>query len=1338
MSESTVDRNPFERLAEEFAERLRRGEHPSLTEYIDRYPEHADDIRDLFPQIALFERYKPAENDLRISSPTPGPPARGDLPEQLGDYRILRYLGEGGMGIVYEAVREMLCSHVALKVMHRRFRNRESYLCRFRTEARSAARLHHTNIVSVFDYGVHDGVCYYAMQYIAGHSLDKVLDDVRRLRQEKEGSPAAATVKSASGQDRPTGLDPRIIPRGAGCPEVDFSRETVTMGLLTGQWSKAPLADGSHDGDTPPLPIASDAIEGAEQIDLWAAKLAGEMCTTMGDEIEGAGTASHALGPEPGRRRAVIPAAHEPPADSIDARGSEDPAPSNSTSTLTGRADARYYREVARLGALVADALAYAHGRGVIHCDIKPPNLLLDPLGNIWITDFGLAKFQDGDDVSQSQDAFGTLCYMAPERFRGVTTAQCDLYALGATLYEMVTLRPPFGGQDQLQLIHRIENDPPVPPRQLERGIPPDLETIVLKALAKSPSDRFASAEQMAAELRRFVEGRPIRSRPIPFYQRFGRWCQRNPGLAAANITAAAVTTLLDIVSTVSAWTYREQRDRIGGQRDEIRQAEIWGREQLFESLTAQARAGRFSRQMGQRFDSLDALDRAARIGRDLKLPPEKFEPLRHEAIACLALPDLRPTGRVIPRPLNVISVAFDPTMTRYALRFKDGTIQVRHLADDHEVARFNGRGDREVKLFFSPDGRRLATTHFPASALTVWDVDRRAVIVNDPGPVSWGHSTRFSPDSRRLAVAHDDGELLVYDLATGQPSRRWRGPGPAHDLAFRGDGARIAVLYARKSATCQILEAQTGRLVRSVPLPAPAYWVAWSPDGTTLAMGGNRTIYLWDAGTGTRRATLEGHTNGGLIAAFHPTGNLLASNGWEGRLWLWDPVLGRPWLNLAGHEWSHGCNFLSHDGRIVLEREDQLSTYQIDPAREYRTLAHPASRPIEYGAPSMRHDGRVLAVGTSLGVVLWDLAHGAELDFLPIGPTTYLQFEPSGDLLTSGGAGVWRWPVRLDSDRGEFRIGPPRQLPLPPGTEQMAADRAGRIVALAGFDRAFVQTPERVFSVGPLDDCRGVAISPDGQWMVTGSHGKNGFQVWRIRDATKVDQIAIDGLIRPSFSPDGRWLMTNHPSCRLWEVGTWRETRQKIGGEGYCLSPDGRQVVVQDASKIIRLVETETGHPLARLESPDLHGVGGATFSPDGSRLVVTTSDGPAVHVWDLRAIRRQLARMGLDWDAPSYSEEDPADPSTPLLPPLKVDYGPLAGQLEHLAESPQSLIERYTARLKKDPHDAEAYHRRARTLANLGRFSEAIADLTHASRLRPDDGRLRFFRGSIYKHLT
>src|SRR5262249_55138901 len=202
----------------------------------------------------------------------------------------------------------------------------------------------------------------------------------------------------------------------------------------------------------------------------------------------------------------------------------------------------------------------------------------------------------------------------------------------------------------------------------------------------------------------------------------------RNPGLAAANITAAALTTLLAVVMTVAAWIYSDQvealqktqanltraltAERTANERSsralaQTQEAETKGRERLVESLGSQAQARRVSRRMGQRFETLEALDQAATIARELKLPPERLDPLRDEAIACLALPDLKPTGRVILRPPNVISVAFDPTMTRYALRFIGGTIQVRQVADDVEIVRFQARDDRGISVFnFSPDGR--------------------------------------------------------------------------------------------------------------------------------------------------------------------------------------------------------------------------------------------------------------------------------------------------------------------------------------------------------------------------------------------------------------------------------------------------------------------------------------------------------------------------------------------------------------------------------------------------------------------------------------------------------
>ena len=455
------------------------------------------------------------------------------------------------------------------------------------------------------------------------------------------------------------------------------------MGLLTGQWSTSAPVSGSGDWQKPPRAAAS----------------AQEMPVDAGPKgVKGRGQA---------------------PADPLAATDRSGPisgaaAPAqwafhSSASSLAGKGELHYYREVARLGAQVADALAYAHERRVLHRDIKPSNLILDALGNVWITDFGLAKFDGGDDISQSHDLVGTLRYMAPERFRDVSDRRCDVYALGATLYEMLTLSPPFAGDNQLQIIHRIEHEPPVPPRQIERGIPPDLETIVLKALAKDPDERFESADEMAAELRRYVDNRPIRSRPIPGYQRFWRWCKRNPGLACSGIAAAVATIALAIVSTVSARSYRNQLQALRLEQQQTQNAERQARLELGKSLLAEGAALKRTGLRGQRFESLDRLGRAARV---LGADPEgrdRLPEIRDHAIAALGLTDVR--LRIEHNRPNFYGLGVDAALERYALVAPSGEVIMRRLENDRELLRLPGPDRRRFSplgVDFSPDGGLL------------------------------------------------------------------------------------------------------------------------------------------------------------------------------------------------------------------------------------------------------------------------------------------------------------------------------------------------------------------------------------------------------------------------------------------------------------------------------------------------------------------------------------------------------------------------------------------------------------------------------------------------------
>ena len=262
---------------------------------------------------------------------------------------------------------------------------------------------------------------------------------------------------------------------------------------------------------------------------------------------------------------------------------------------------------------------------------------------------------------------------------------------------------------------------------------------------------------------------------------------------------------------------------------------------------------------------------------------------------------------------------------------------------------------------------------------MTVWDLEQSRAVLELPGPIY--AAAAFSPDSRRIIVG-GPSEVLDYDLRGGQNVQRW--PGRADFLAFRPDGAQIASSdNESRPPVCRILDGKTGRLIRTIRLRTEAENFAWSPDGTTLAVSGpDFKIDLWDAATSTRRATLEGHYNGGIRVAYHPAGTILASTDWSEQLRLWDSAVGRHLLNIT----SDGEPVIVADGRIVVSRPEQLTPYEVNPALEYRTLAHAAADPIYYSRPSVRHDGRLLAVGTNQGAVIWDLAHGTELAFLPIG----------------------------------------------------------------------------------------------------------------------------------------------------------------------------------------------------------------------------------------------------------------------------------------------------------------------------------------------------------------
>ncbi|HVS39371.1 MAG TPA: protein kinase [Gemmataceae bacterium] len=439
--------DPLEELtsqaADEFMEQLDRGEEPDVEEFVGRHPQIADVLRRLLPALQAMRE---SDDKPRLSLAVAPTVAETDRPGRLGDFEIIREIGRGGMGVVYEAVQLSLGRRVALKVLPFAAMLDPHRLQRFQNEARAAACLHHGNIVPIFGVGADRGVHFYAMQYIEGRNLAVLIRDARR----QMGLPAS--------------------PDDPGKKEEEARKET----------------ERTEPTPTPGPCLVTSAAPGAPK--------------TTADALLST-------------QRSVLPGTR--------------------------------FNTAARLALQAAEALHHAHQQGVVHRDVKPANVIVDATGRLWVTDFGLAQVQSDPRLTTTGNILGTIRYMSPEQASGDQPVdhRTDIFSLGATLYELLALEPAFGGRDRATVLRRVVQDDPKPLRRINPSIPADLETIVGKAMAKSPEERYATAQALADDLRRFLEDKPILARPPSIWEKAAKWSHRRRHL----VTAALVALLLAV-----------------------------------------------------------------------------------------------------------------------------------------------------------------------------------------------------------------------------------------------------------------------------------------------------------------------------------------------------------------------------------------------------------------------------------------------------------------------------------------------------------------------------------------------------------------------------------------------------------------------------------------------------------------------------------------------------------------------------------------------------------------------------------------------------------------------
>ncbi|QGJ69956.1 Hypothetical protein PBC10988_16450 [Planctomycetales bacterium 10988] len=601
-------RVPVEVLAEAFLEQLRAGAPARILDYEKRYPECASEIRELFPVVAALEGFKvQIDEEEKLQKQITN--SQKKL-KQLGDFHLLRELGRGGMGIVYEAEQTTLNRRVALKLLPRQSTLDGQNLERFRREAQMAGKLQHPHIVPVYGVGEQDGWHYYVMRYIPGVGLNCLVSALAK-EDYSENHPASLTrlvqkllepsdltkaddTHTRIQSETPTDTHDRLFPKSKNRTPAEGSQTAVTTvepegeadqevqlsdNDLTGQ------ATGVQSSDSKPNPDQVIPLYESDKTEQFQSQLPSDeqdVTSARGRLIslsyENAGSNKPIVNGEKTTLRA-------PGFDSEFEQAATKKVPQNALKRVfssskgdssKGTRGKTYYRQVADLGIQAASALAYAHEQGVLHRDIKPANLLLDDQGVLWITDFGLAKALEQEGLTFTGDVVGTLRYMAPERFSGVAGIHADIYALGLSLYELITLKPAFEGSSHSQLIQKITDGEPIAPRKLAPDLPRDLETIILKSIAREPKQRYATAAEMQDDLERYKDGRPIRARRSSVPERLWRWSVRHPALAvlsAATILLAFGLVGLGVKSNLDTMA-RLEEELILRQKAEVLQEE--------------------------------------------------------------------------------------------------------------------------------------------------------------------------------------------------------------------------------------------------------------------------------------------------------------------------------------------------------------------------------------------------------------------------------------------------------------------------------------------------------------------------------------------------------------------------------------------------------------------------------------------------------------------------------------------------------------------------------------------------------------------------------------------